>query len=314
MDLQYPSLSRPLFNELQNRLETSTAALPESLPLTASEASRRHKYIQCPRETAVFTKADGNKHYLHGNTFNNYILTQAPTEEAFPTFWKICFEQSQLIVDLTNHGFEFVDEYLTEKGYNDEKIAVTILDKKNDTGSQTTIYKLKITDKATNKEKTIHRINYYGWQDNRPATPQALSKLIEKVDNLAGEEKVIIHCRIGVGRTGTFVTAREIDKLIKEKKIFDPNSLIDETLKIVLAGRQARNPLFVQNEDQLHSIFEFGRWKLEGDQTEQDCTPGTLSTDFLSLPPASTPRDASMCSDATEVFSQQKSNSTSVVP
>lgn len=313
----HPCRSRPLFKKIKNTLKEDAKNTPQRELLTLEEASHRNKKIQCPKETAVYSEVNGEKHYIHGNEIGNYILTQAPQQQAVPTFWKICLDNSQLIVDLTNHDLEFVDEYSPNKAgktITHGKISITCLEVENDLKSQTAIYKLKITEADTGKEKVIHRLNYYGWQDGSQTAPQTLSKLIEKVDSLSGDQKVIVHCRIGVGRTGTFVTAREINKLIETKKIFDPDSLINETCRIILAGRQARNRLFVQNGKQLHSIFEFGRWRMEGDQSEQEWTPGIPSTDFLSPPPVSTPRDESICSEATGVLSQQNCNSTSSVP
>jgi len=278
---QYPHHNEPLFTTIASYLKALTERIPPREPLSKEQASHRSYKILCPEETAVFTEINGEKHYIHGNVIGDYILMQAPLKKDFLTFWKICMDHSNLIVDLTCHEFEPIDDYHTEEiGLStepQEDITVTCLNIEEDAYGESTLYTLKLTEKSTGKEKIIYRINFDMWLDTLAIPPDKLSRLIQIVNSYAGKEKIIIHCRIGVGRTGTFVTAREVDKLITTGKIFDPHSLTNQTLNIILAGRQARNRRFVQNSKQLRSIFEFAQWKIENSQKPQEKT----SSNFL---------------------------------
>jgi len=69
------------------------------------------------------------------------------------------------------------------------------------------------------------------------------------------------HCRAGVGRTGTVISGLVINELSKgkiDKHFFESEQYTLNKLKdIVLTGRKARGPLFVQNASQFQLLAEF---------------------------------------------------------
>jgi protein tyrosine phosphatase len=71
---------------------------------------------------------------------------------------------------------------------------------------------------SNGNEKLIDRVHYTGWVDHQGVEAQVLNQLIDTVDHVAGKDGVItVHCSAGVGRTGTFITARTAKHQLADK-------------------------------------------------------------------------------------------------
>lgn len=100
-----------------------------------------------------------------------------------------------------------------------------------------------------NKTK-IRRITYMKWADHtaiKDEEMEEISKYVEKLEKKIGkdEKRIIVHCRMGVGRTGTYIMYRAIRKL---KKIND-----EEFIDLLVFMRACR-PFMVENASQLEYL------------------------------------------------------------
>lgn len=249
--------------EFFDELAISTAEQFKKEPpqyITHTQETHRFKGIECPLNTAVLAKVNGQTSYLHANRFRDYILTQSPIPTSTELFWSMCLKNSRLIVDLSNHEREHLDSYCPEepfdvKTYGDFEI--TCVDKKWDAEAEIFLYKLVVWNKRSGKSKIVHRLNFPSWRARTGVDSFYYSKLIDCIDTYAGNEVVVVHCGAGVGRTGTLVTAREIHRLIANCGGKTDDYYRGKMQGVILAGRIARHPRFVESTDQIISLFHF---------------------------------------------------------
>ncbi len=243
------------------------------IPLvTKSECDHRFDDVMCPAETIVkveIAKGEGPQK-LHANRVQmsdgkSYIATQSPpTPKAQELYWKMAMEHSSQIVDLTNKN-----DQLQTRSY--PNLASTYPQNLGDTtifGSMTVtcieqkqegsfnFSKYRVTD-GQGTTKNIERLNYQEWQDFSGTSAEDLKRLIAHADKMQGQraEPLVVHCRAGVGRTGTFITARTLSH---QSNRLNADNFMESTNKIILSGRQQRGPLFVQSEKQLMTLVAFG--------------------------------------------------------
>jgi protein tyrosine phosphatase len=231
-----------------------------------SKVESRFINVGCEESTAV--KADSDDEYvayLHANrvgqglTTRKLIASQAPKPAEFPSFWKTIFEEEGTIIDLTQPGDLPQGEelyYPTSTGLPLQygSIEITLLTEKNSVCT----YKVK----SGHQQKIITRYHYSDWKDGSEIAPDDLGNLIAKVNQLSPLDQLVwVHCRAGVGRTGTFISADILNRLIKSGKITEEN-VENYLLSIVATLRAQRCPLFVQTLGQLQSLRAFVRHRL----------------------------------------------------
>lgn len=109
-----------------------------------------------------------------------------------------------------------------------------------------------------NKRVPVDRIHYTNWKDYSSTSLNDFDKL---VCLLLDNEKLkmrplLIHCRAGVGRSGTLLAAMRLKAGIQEGKIHADN-WEKELEKIVLELRADRGPGVIQNFEQLHLLSQY---------------------------------------------------------
>lgn len=240
--------------------------------------------ILCPKDTAVTVNIDGKTKHLHANNVSmpdgsKYIAIQAPGTEEYDSFVKLVNDSPALIVDLTNSKDKTKDKSagFIEKRYFPKQVGkqrhfkdfnVTCTEAKDI--DKISVYTYVIKDKSTGKEKTIQRVHYKEWPDHGAIDADEMAKLIKVVDNLSEKNPgpVMVHCRAGVGRTGTFITARTVAH-IKQKEATPPKEFQKLMHDVILSGRKQRGPSFVQTSVQLKGLCEFGNAIYGGDFLEK---------------------------------------------
>lgn len=107
-----------------------------------------------------------------------------------------------------------------------------------------THYKLDIQNLGVNLSTPPHRlqiVHFTGWEDFSVVTPsdlRALSALITAP--LTAGQKVLVHCRGGVGRTGTLITYTQLQASLANIKNSTPN-LTSMDLKVEVLNQRAKN-------------------------------------------------------------------------
>ncbi|KAM0675207.1 hypothetical protein GVAV_001551 [Gurleya vavrai] len=160
-----------------------------------------------------------------------FLAAQAPKEEFFDRFFElICKAKVELIVCLVNFETENI------KDYAENLLKLEEIDKKN--------YVLQ-TFEINNYR--FRRLIFKNWKDFFVPNIDELklfttefNKLFDKPDNC------LVHCKAGLGRTGTFIMFYIINQKIKCKDC--------DFVDILLYLRSKRNHL-VFNEDQIRFLF-----------------------------------------------------------
>lgn len=227
-----------------------------------NEAVKRFPDVDCPRDTSIKVKDQ----VLHANStqLNNqlFICTQAPLKNTEELFWKAAMKhQTQLILDLTTNKDIIsggVHPYYPKNindSYTTNTITINFVDQIRLDGNPLILNKYEVEVKDGIK-KEIYRLHFPNWPDHGALDAEEFSTLIQaftEYRNFVKENCPMIHCRAGVGRTGSFSVATALVDMIKKGEITAENySMTIDTL--VLAGRYQRGTSFVQNENQYISL------------------------------------------------------------
>ena len=202
------------------------------------------------------------------------ICMQCPTPSVFGDTWAVMLQENvTCIVDLTSkadsknkksgvyHAAKVHRYYPNKVGrsitYQSASGDVTVtLQSQQLVGSHQTMSLQTFTVRKNQGVLTsIKRLHCDSWRDRGAISPQQLSLLINEADKVAEFGQIAVHCSAGVGRTGTFATARTLKHLYSSP----PASLkqATEQLRPLLeAGRKGRGPLFVQTTEQMKSLYQ----------------------------------------------------------
>jgi protein tyrosine phosphatase len=255
----------------------------------------RFNNIHCPIPTHVEIAENYSftKPYLHANFVDledhNFIAAQYPLEDLSIRygFWNSCWKYVSLIVDLTNQEdmlkSKMTPYYPIEKGTaldftkTTDKLTVTHTSQSiegNFDYYQYLMSKKEIKFESLNssdgdvniiesgvlEEQKISRLHYRAWQDHCGLTQlkelNLLIEYIKKAKETHPDKRVLVHCRAGVGRTGTIIICAVIKQMILNGQI-TPANFKSKLQELILKGREQRGTGFVQTSAQLQTIWMF---------------------------------------------------------
>lgn len=108
--------------------------------------------------------------------------------------------------------------------------------------------------------RKLEIFHFTGWPDHGVPTDEKLeqfNQFMNEVNAPAADGNVVVHCKAGVGRTGTFIVLNQLKEAIRNGEVTQDN-LLEKTESLILAGRQARGPQFVQSQSQFELILTEG--------------------------------------------------------
>lgn len=141
------------------------------------------------------------------------------------------------------------------------------------------------------KKGHVTMLHYTDWPDLGVISLNELKRLIEIVEAKGGN-KILVHCKAGVGRTGTLVTALFLKNFIKNTIITEENYDI-EFKKLIVSLRKQRCAEFVQTPEQCNLVYELGISYLKDsknsslkikDELESDSKPRIPNSTCFSIP------------------------------
>lgn len=265
--LHEASIDKPK-EELWSQLVRKTKSIQLKF-LSEDQVNHRFTDIFCPQTTAVVV-AD---RYLHANkvgegiTKRAFVASQAPLEKDYETFWKAIYETNSTIFDLTTENDQTdggVTKYypdMSNPSLECESMSINLSEIAPSAQLHSPVLYYTDTYQLINKsgqEKEIKRFHYPDWKDFSVVSLSVLQLLVQKVEEISPDPKdvVWIHCRAGVGRTGTLITALILKEKIERGEINAENlevCLIDILIKL----RQQRGPDFVQQKAQLDLLVQY---------------------------------------------------------
>lgn len=243
-----------LFEEIENETDRTIVLDPH----TYEEC--RFIDILCPKETRVRKFMENSALLLHANYVELEgiisIAVQYPLPDQIPLFWSVARECC-LIVDLTKKDDAKIGpRYYPEEVASYGPITVTRKEEKAD------LYTYEVKE-PKQEPFFCRRVHFHQWQDAQPITIKELDDLVEQIVayHIDPKKPLLVHCRAGVGRTGSLIVARVLYSLIAEKKI-TKESLVPTLKRLVLQGRKQRGELFVQTAAQLKVLYDWALSKL----------------------------------------------------
>lgn len=229
----------------------------------------RFSSIRCPKATVISI----NEQNLHANlvgkgiSARTFIATQEPHESTFNLFWHTAFECGR-IVDLTaeqsvNRFSSGAKVYYPEiinkvATYESWEVALQREEKFQDYA----ILHYLVTEKVTGVSKNISRLHYREWKDYEVISILALNGLVESLEAIPSKECILVHCKAGVGRTGTLITACILKEKIVSGEIQE-SDLESSLVELILKLRMQRGKYFVENVNQFKLLLDYGRHLLK---------------------------------------------------
>ena len=256
---------------IQTRFDTlkakTTARLGKQQMAQIPKSGCRFKDVLSPAASNVPIAGVANS--LHANYVpvpgkTAAIATQYPpnNDAARGDFWRMALEnKTGLIMDLTQPGSEQLQPYYPQTldkpaRYGDIMVTCTHLDAKG-------VSSYSITDTVTGKTSMLNRYHVSWWEDKTPLPTEQLAQLAF----ILGEKdystsSVTVHCRAGIGRTGTALVATMLRDLVKNNAL-QPDKVQETIDDLILKAREARGPKTVQTAGQRESLVQLAHYFLE---------------------------------------------------
>lgn len=254
--------------QLWNQLKEETRALFKEIPVLlvpVSPETHRFKEICSPQASAVII----NGKFLHANRIQLengplLIAAQYPHENdsARELFWRCAFLHGSIIDLSQSNEPEVTPYYPLEEGKSKRFGNMHITCKTISLLHQDVpdifhiLYDVTDLEQDPPQTKQISRTHYFGWKDHTDTSLDRLSLLVDLIEANPFEQQ-ILHCRAGVGRTGTLITACNLKKRITDRRITREN-LNSSIVTLTAHLRLMRGPLFVQKQEQLYQLVEYG--------------------------------------------------------
>jgi protein tyrosine phosphatase len=239
-------------------------AHPPTLPYNS--ASCRFIDILCPKETKVDVLGNTENLYLHANHVHleglHFILTQYPYQNQGRLFWQASREAC-LILDLTNDkdmakgliSYAPLKGHTIKFGSGAKDVCYSSMEALD--GINAKLYTYKLEEEGSDPY-LISRLHYEDWDDHMGITEDDLDRIIAIFEQYQTDPNIpiMIHCRAGVGRSGTVAVVYALHQLIKQNKV-DVSNLKLHINTLILEARKQRGEGTVQTSAQLAAIY---RW------------------------------------------------------
>jgi protein tyrosine phosphatase len=191
----------------------------------------------------------------------SFVASQLPSYYEFIPFWEEMFKgRYSGIVDLTSIR-DLPPGMPTYYPEMRERIGGIDVEVRGLLDETTFVYLMK----KEGDEKTIIRYHFDKWLDGKSLTTEMLIFLIKTIEEKFHPSKELplwIHCRAGIGRTGTLITAFILKEKIESEEIRKENLGLF-LVELIFALRKERSQFFVETFDQFALLLSFGTHLLE---------------------------------------------------
>lgn len=225
--------------------------------------SNRFTDILCPKSTQLpgHETIHANKVTLDGLEL---ILSQAPLPENEAAFWDAVSKNTNLIVDVTNKTDRIekgVQRYFPHEigastnPQGSPEVHVHCKSQENYSTVKVHRYDVQVGNQSP---KSISRIHFRGWPDHGAVKVEELRELVNRIRSKPTKQPLWIHCRAGVGRSGTVAVALALAKMKDENRLTAENysKVIGD---LIIEGREQRGTSFVQAESQYQLLHKFAQ-------------------------------------------------------
>ncbi|MCY4328595.1 MAG: protein-tyrosine phosphatase family protein [Endozoicomonadaceae bacterium] len=187
---------------------------------------------------------------LEQQGWNDYKQYQAETDDG--VIEAVIDEGSkQPLTSIQSVGKELADKLsLSEKEENNYLLKG--IEKRANQYTVTVTHKDSNEQEVSKKQYTV--IEHQYWQDDKGLVPELVDKILE----LTPDKDCMVHCLAGVGRTGTLIILKQMEKAFQAKTLTGDN-LVSFICQAVKDGRVMRGKnLFVKTKEQMQTLLEYG--------------------------------------------------------
>lgn len=115
------------------------------------------------------------------------------------------------------------------------------------------------TNQITKEERTVHQLHYENWPDCGVPYLDLFIHLLNEVDTLQPrkDSPIVVHCSAGIGRSGTFVAAHALRKMVRTQEdtgLF--RNVITVNIPKMLCLLRLQRKSLVSTVEQFQTIYE----------------------------------------------------------
>lgn len=219
--------------------------------------------VKLPNPTERGAMTPGKIHASHITRYPSAgcrpILTQYPDYRAdidrssVSNFWQMALqEECDMVLDLTKPS----EQGKLGPAYYPGKVGQSMTFGSMEvmcTSHHSNNMRFRVTDTSTGAETSVLRRHHQEWPDHGGINPEELLKIAQAI---SGSKAPIVHCRAGVGRSGTSTAAAAVLEIHRQKGLTHENHVALLT-EAVLKLRDDRGPHAVQTSEQWESLQAF---------------------------------------------------------
>ena len=263
-----------------NALSARTSQLQFDF-LKSEEAGARFSNIHAPRRTALPDPTQRFPH-LHASFIDfgvgvggRMIAAQRPIaagpQPTTEAFWLAAVRDDvPLIVDLTNDSDNRDEAAYSPADIDDvlrfQRVNVCLSDVESNGPFDIELLRVDRKQWSIRKSVEIKRLHFQQWPDHGVIAPRDLLLLANVIRTCCPDrDGMLVHCRAGVGRTGTLLSFIAAGDALAHAGCADPqghaagvpsSEFARIVLETVLAGRRDRGPGFIQTKAQFALLVD----------------------------------------------------------
>ncbi len=243
--VQAPSFRIALPDKTDATLHTEYHQLPNNIndlhkctyALSAENTSKNRFINIMPFDDNAFR---GNDFYYNASVLfeGKALAAQGPESRHCDDFWKMIWQSDSRTIAMLTKTAECCqywpegEESVTYGSITIQPISRT---------AQNNLITRKLTIQSGSEKRTVTHHQFTGWPDHSTASLEEMAALVEKLAcSFSRENPLTVHCRAGIGRTGTLLTALMTYQKIREDSSKGLDSdLYHKTARAMREGRMA---------------------------------------------------------------------------
>ncbi|XP_052094719.1 receptor-type tyrosine-protein phosphatase epsilon-like [Mytilus californianus] len=157
-----------------------------------------------------------NASYIDGlDKEKSYIASQGPKKSTVSDFWRMIWkgkiEKIVMVTNLVEGAKTKCEKYWPDTDDHLTHGPLCVKNNKETKYAAFTIRELTISNKKSEKERTIHQYHFTRWPDHGTPDPSQLVHFNSRVQlRNTNSGPLLVHCSAGIGRTGTFIGLHEL--------------------------------------------------------------------------------------------------------
>ena len=260
----------------ENKYYEEFAFLNNIIELDTNHKKRQEKYNGNCRYKSIIPYKDNkvllnssenfiNASWIHMPYPYYFIATQGPLPHTIEDFWTMCYENKVSVIvmlcNLIENDKEKCADYWNAKDLKNFEIKIL----KEEKDGEIYIRNFQVFNKEVKDNLAITQIHFTSWGDHNSLNEEnfhEIIKIIKKLEEIKKENKAVIHCSAGVGRTGTFICLYNLYHEIMKQIIMEKNKEIIFCIFNLVRKIKEMRMFSVENVNQYSLLYHFANYLL----------------------------------------------------